>query len=176
MIQLLRSYFKSIIILGLLFTICACDKEGDPSDNSDKLVDLTPYLGSYNMNVNHITGIHSQHDSIGNFLGFGIDTFLNVSINVEINQHNDTDSLLITGLISSQHLNCCLKEVMGVVSNDSISLIREFNGGNRNDYVRGYIHINENTINTNYRWDTSDTWSSEAFPEYGLVNGTGERQ
>ena len=124
------------IFLLLTIVIAACEKDEiiPPIDTPiEKTIDLSIYIGNYTLSVNHITGIHSQYDSIGNYLGMGIDTISNIPMNIEISQHNDTDSLLIKGLIATHLLNCCEKEVYGVIQNDSITLVRELSTNSTND-------------------------------------------
>ncbi len=174
---ILFSAQKNKYFLMLLFTailIAACSKEN--SFGNHNKVDLSIYIGDYNLTINHITGIHSQYDSIGNFLGFGIDTFNIDSLNIIISQHKDTDSLVVEGLISTHHLNCCTKDILAVVTDDTLRLAHEHNSITRNDYVRGSITIDNDIIHMNYRWDNSDTWSTDAFPTYGIVAGNGKRQ
>lgn len=173
---ILLQKIKTIIYLSsivLVILIGSCSTESMDGEIS-KSVDYSAFSGDYTMTVNHITGIHSQYDSIGNFLGFGIDSLYNVTMQIDINQYENSDSLIINGLITSHLLNCCVKEVYGKIENDSIKLLREFNQDNNNDYVRGSIVFHDNSLTIDYRWDSSDTWSTEAFPTYGLVVGSGE--
>lgn len=173
-----KSIFTSTILTSLALTIylissCGKDAVNVPPDNN---IDLSSYIGNYTIDVKHINGIHSFHDSIGNFIEFGLDTIYSTPMDIEISQYNDTDSLFITGLITSDNENqCCLKNVLGTIKNDSIDLVYNFSTSVDNDYVIGIISFTSDSIHTDYRWDTSDTWSSEAFPFYGLVTGSGPK-
>lgn len=174
----MNSHFRWIIFISTIYVLIAlssCDKNS-PLISEENNFDLSAYIGNYTIDVKHINGIHSFHDSIGNFLGFGLDTILDIPMQIEIRQHNNTDSLFITGLITDFNVSsCCNKDVLGIVKNDSINLIYNFNTSIDNDYVIGSISFSTDSIFTDYRWDISDTWSSEAFPIYGLVTGSGSK-
>ena len=161
------------IVLGLL----SCSKDdATKTPEMTNEIDISLYIGNYEMTVSHITGIHPHHDSIGNFLYFGIDTVDMTTMNLEISQVNQSDSLLIKGLITDEYdLFCCNLDVLSIIENDSIKLIREEGDATGTDYVRGYITIDSDSIRTSYKWDHSDTWSTDALPQYGLVEGSGVR-
>ena len=165
----------SVLLIVLLIGLLSCGK--DDATKAPKMtneIDLSLYIGNYEMTVSHITGIHPHHDSIGNFLYFGIDTVDMTTMNLEISQVNQSDSLLIKALITDEYnLFCCNLDVLSIIENDSIKLIREEGDATGTDYVRGYITINSDSIRTRYKWDHSDTWSTDALPQYGLVEGSG---
>lgn len=158
-----------ILIVATMLFSCGEDEATDTTSE----IDITLYTGNYELTANHITGIHPHHDSIGNFLYYGIDTFNMAPMILDISQLNNSDSLRIEGIITSENVSsCCSREVFGVLENDSIKLVRELGNSIRNDYVRGYIILDSDSIIVNYRWDRSDTWSTDALPIYGLVKGS----
>lgn len=154
-------YVYSAIALLLLFS-CGDDNK------------VSEYIGNYNLNVQHITGIHDIYDDEGNYLGLGIDTISNITMNIKISQLEDSDNLLIDGLITS-HLNSCCDEVIGIVENNQISLSRNESDNINKDIVEGFIRFDSDSIIVDYNWDKSNIWASNAPPIYGIVDGVGVR-
>lgn len=156
-------------LLAILFF--ACKKE----DDSIYTVDFEDFIGVYNVESRHISGIKTFYDSIGNQVGMGIDTVFVGSELVIISQYNKTDTLLLEGLINS-FFEAQRATVKCVYGNDSLHIFHEFSvEGVRNNFIRGRVWKENDSLFLDYRWDKSDTWSSGALPEYGEVVGRGAK-
>ena len=88
---------KSIVFLYplLLLLTFACNKEEQTG------AQLEAFLGDYLIQSTHISGIHTRYDSIGNIIFMGYDTTLVADENLSITRQEQSDTLLIDGLIQS---------------------------------------------------------------------------
>jgi len=150
-------------ILLLNFVQCSTEEPASLPDN------ITP--AKYNVELQNISGMHQSFDSIGNFLGYIVDTTALFDIEIDLRDYK-TDSLLIDGLLVNWD-NETMNNIPAFYSGNSISFNYDKSTIIRNDYVRGEIQIVKDSIYIDYRWDGSDTWSTGALPIFGSLKGSG---
>jgi len=150
-------------ILLLSFVQCSTEEPASLPDN------ITP--AKYNVELQNISGMHQSFDSIGNFLGYIVDTTDLFDIEIDLRDYK-TDSLLIDGLLVNWD-NETMNNIPAFYSGNSISFNYDKSTIIRNDYVRGEIQIVKDSIYIDYRWDGSDTWSTGALPIFGSLKGSG---
>lgn len=172
---------KWMLVTFLVVLFFACKKDNDDSGiipNNDSIIsnnEFEAFIGLYEVQSRHISGIETFYDSIGNQIGMGIDTSFVDNELLTISQYNQTDTLLLEGLINSFFQNH-RTAVKCVYSNDSLHIVHEFSVEIlRNNYIRGKIWMKDDSLFLDYHWDKSDLWSSGALPEYGEVLSSGVR-
>jgi len=156
---------KLIFFILALSCIAACKKA--------KIKKAAVYVGNYEIDFIHNSGLHIVYDSIGGIAALeermveGTDPFLQISA------IDNTDSLEIEGLIKS--LSGSYKEtVKAIVEKDSLTIIfEESTQSIRNNFVRGKIWLESDSIFFDYRWNNSDIYNTEAIPSYGTVTAAG---
>lgn len=154
----------------LVFCFVSCDKVTSTSlDNKDK------FIGEYQIESTHLFGIITEYDSIGNQIFQGYDTTVLTDQVISISEiSGDNDTLLINSLINS--FNHSGPEVKGKVINDTLTLLHDFSiPSTFNNYIKGDLWLEGDSIFLDYIWDRSNTWTSEALPVRGMVSGQGFR-
>ncbi len=165
--QLLR---QILMLSAILLLIHACKKDDEVSIEEPS---LDRYIGDYMVYSTHTARYYQLYDSVGNFLGLEeqvtekIDSVLTIS-------RMDEDTLKINGLIKGLYGDF-RQEVKAVEENDTLNIIFEMSTATRNNYIRGQIWLDEDSLHLDYRWNRSDTWSGYAIPEMGEVEGSGMR-
>ncbi len=155
-------------IIAFLFVMDSCKK--DPIDPVDPPEEEVSFLGNYAIQSTHTFGLVPVYDSVG----FAIDYEESTSIitdTISISQLSNTDSLYIESLLFSWHgvkIN-----VKATMQNDSLNIIHDYSNSVRNNYIRGMVWLDSDSIFLDYRWDRSDIWSVGAVPEYGKVFSRG---
>ena len=150
----------------ILFFVASCgdDDEINPA--------LAAFIGNYEVESIHTTGLHAVYDSVGNVIDYTTETVVVATPNFEIASSASIDSVRITGLLGAGN-----DVGMGTLSGDSLIIHFEQGDNIRNDYIRGTLWLNQaDSLLLRYRWDHSDIWSPQAIPEYGEVVGNGVRR
>ena len=152
---------------ALLLVLFSCKK--DDSENNNQ-ANIEKFLGNYEIENIHISGIHTFYDSTGNITFQGNDTTTVSNDLFSITMGNDNDTLLINSLINN--LNNSSTEVKGVVTGDTLKIVHDHSfAPTFNNFIKGNIWMKEDSIFLNYYWDKSDTWSAGALPVRGEVEG-----
>ncbi len=136
------------------------------------------FLGDYTIRYEQISGIHTFYDSVGRFIKYGFDTVQILDTLMRITPTKHKDTFAINGLIKSwlyHNGHIKYQEVKAVLTNNVMNIIYEKNRLIQNNYIRGEIRFEGDSIFLNYKWDTSDTWSTGALPVSGRVKGKGVR-
>lgn len=138
---------------------------------------LLPYVGTYNYDGIHIRGIMYETGTDGHVTWSGLDTITLENEAIRISAFEDTDTLIISGLVYSHGFGGYKrKSVRGVLSGTTIKWDYYNSTYHKNDYTTGTIKINgEGSFDVNYLWNTSDTQLEGAFPVFGSIEGNGER-
>lgn len=127
------------------------------------------YVGEFYLELNH-QKFEPTYDDAGNLTGYG-------NINYPI---RDTLSIQpVDGEPGAYEINTVIKgwrklSVIGTMRSDTLYFEDDSSNSIRNDMVKGYFWKTGTYLFVNYKWDTSDTWSSSAVPEYGYVKGLGQ--
>lgn len=162
--------FSSILFMLVFAT--ACDKDDDNTDPGPDVVAVEQFVGEYSIWNTEEIGIITFYDSIGNQIGQGIDTLEFESPLLEISFFEDTDTLLVDGLQKSWN-ESNLFSSKALFQNDTLHLLFDNGTSTNNNYIRGDIWLSGDSIYLDYRWNTSDTWSTGALPVYGEVFARG---
>ena len=165
----MKIYILSVLALALLLSSCT-EKE----DIQEKLV---PYLGTYEVSGTHIVGIVTFYDSIGNVIDMGYDTITLENEIIDISLLGETDTLMIDGLVTTHHINNGWRNsAKAVLSGTEIIFDYDNSDDYNKDILKGSIIIEEDVIQLQYEWNTSDIYSYGAIPEFGSVEEVGTRQ
>ncbi len=166
------NFMKNCNIILALFVLIglACNSD----DSGTEFSKINSFLGDYSILSEHITGIHTEYDSIGNIIFQGYDT-ITVSNNFfSIVEGSNQDTVI---------LNQCLNDfnhesitVKAVLSGDELSLVHEFSDIQHNDYLRGTVRVVGDSIFMDYYWDRSNVWANYAPPTRGSVLAQGVRK
>ena len=154
-------------LLGLACVLCflSCKDEGGVP------AELQPYLGDYSVHYNHQYGLISVFDSLGNIEYE--ERFTEIVDSLLTIEYDGTDSLVVNALPKGLYEG--RTEVQAVLQDDTLRIFFEMNDIIRNNYVRGDIWLVGDSLFLDYRWNTSDTYNEQAPPEYGVLQGRGER-
>ena len=168
---------KQTILFCILLFFCAisCSDDEAVTPTPTTNIEIEKFIGNYQITNEHISGLHSVFDSVGNFLDYTVDTTLvSDSILTILATDLTLDSVMIQGLIKSLNGNF-RQEVLATMEQDT--LIIHYDEGNQisSDYIRGKIWLEGDSLFLDYRWNQSDTWSTGAIPSYGNVKGKGIR-
>ncbi len=169
---------KQIIFFSvfLFFFIVSCNNNEDDTTVLPPNNEFEQFIGNYQIASEHISGLHPVFDSVGNVLGLTEDTTLVIDSLLTILEKDATlDTVIINGLIKSAIGNF-RQEVLATFEQDSLIIHYDQSNQISNDYVRGKIWLEGDSLFLDYRWDRSDTWSTGATPVYGNVKGKGIRQ
>jgi len=163
---------KNLMVLSVLLLLiihaCSNDDSGLEGPMNSK------FIGIYEIENEHISGIHTEFDSSGNITFQGYDTTLIVNDQFIIENGGTEDSVIINSLINGFYGG--EREVKGVFMNDSIQIVHEFSDQLNKDYIRGRIWFEGDSLRLDYRWDQSNIWANYAPPMRGMVLGVGVRR
>lgn len=154
-----------VLGLSLIFALCLftqCDEDEPETSN---------FVGTYDISFTHISGLQDSYDSVGNQLGFIIDTTFLENIEIEISELG-FDSLTVSGLLTGWNNNP-FDDLSFFISDNPLVIDFDESTLTRNNYIRGEINLIADSLFIDYRWDRSDIWSTGATPVYGEYSGTG---
>jgi len=169
---------KAFPIFLLLILVAFACKDDEPDMNIDNEpndeLTLEDFIGSYDIETTHISGVQTFYDSVGNQIGQGFDTTLVTNQLLVIETGNSADTLLVNGLINGFNHGTSIVEA--VLEGDVITVIYDFSEPQlRHDFIKGTLRLDGDSIILVYQWDRSDIWSYGALPERGEVRGGGIR-
>lgn len=155
--------------------LIACKDKEDPEidENPNNEIRLEDFIGTYHVESTHISGIHTFYDSIGNQIYQGFDTSLISDQLLVIEAGITDDTLSVNGLISSfSHLTTNVKAVL---FENTIEVVHDYSDLTSNNFIKGNLRLEGDSIILTYLWDRSDTWSTGALPVRGEVSASGIR-
>ncbi len=157
---------SGLLALAAVLCFLSCkDEDSIPAE-------LQPYLGEYAVQYDHQYGLVPIFDSLGNIEYE--ERFANFADSLLTIEYIGNDSLSINALPKGWNTGFP-QEVRAVLQDDTLRIFFEKNEFVRNNYVRGDIWLVGDSLFLDYRWNTSDTYNIEAPPEYGELQGRGER-
>ena len=158
-------------VLAIALLISSCTKTEDIQEKR------LPYVGTYDVSGTHIIGIVTTYDSTGSVIYMGYDTIALQNEIIDISLLGDTDSLLVDGLVTSHYpSNGWRSSVKAVLSGTEIIFDYDNSDAYDKDILKGSIMIEEDAIQLEYEWNTSDIYSYGALPVFGSVEAVGSRQ
>lgn len=154
-------YVTLFLLVTSLLAGCNNDEEVAPG--------LQAFVGDYTVVNIETSGLHGVFDSLGN-----VDYIITTDTTTDdLNMRLvGTDSLELDGLLGTANNHLAKASLAG----DTLRIHYEFGDNIRNEYIRGKIwQLGTDSIQLEYRWDRSDTWTQEAIPIYGRVVARGVR-
>ncbi len=157
------------LIPVLFFCVCL----GLSSCKDDGVEAILPFIGEYSIVSNNHSGLHFIYDDMGGVAGYEERTEILSDSILSIMQIGNTDTVLINGLINTLSGTDYRQEVKATASGDVLNIIYEKSNQTFNNYIRGEIWLEGDSIHLEYNWNRSDIWSTGAIPSYGDVRGRG---
>jgi len=163
---------KQLLTVLIVLLLFSCTDDDPPL--IEPPIQEAQFSGEFSVDIEHISWVQTKYDNVGNIISQGYDTTNLQGASLFISSNN-SDTFLLNAIINSFDQSTI--SVPAIQLDDTLRLIHEFGEPRlRNDYVRGDVWLNGDSLFYSYSWDRSDIWSTGALPERGIVTAKGVRQ